>query len=201
MNELENETVNALDNEINENEDDYFDPNFFQCPKCDSEFTNNDAEYQYCKFCIRGFCRNCSSICDVCLEKKCFRCVEYLECCDKSLCKDCGTFYCEECNDDHCRNCVKMYNCKNCEYNTCTISKDHFLNTYCTNCANEFCITCDDPSFSNHCYECLLDIESVLEIKNVPFGVLDNIIDYLEPDFRPSLNEYLADNPDEDEEN
>ena len=189
---------NNFENDENDNDSEFENPNF-QCPKCGSEFDNNDdPEYQYCKFCIRGFCRNCSSVCDACQEKKCFRCVEYLECCDKSVCQDCGLFYCNDCMDYHCKSCIKMYTCKNCEYNTCEKSENHFLNTYCVDCANQICIGCDYPSFANYCFDCLLDIENVLEIKNIPFGVVDNIIDYLEPEFRESLNQYIADNEEEE---
>ena len=173
---------------MNENE------NFFECPKCGSEFENNDHEYQYCITCTRGYCRNCSSICESCEEKKCFRCVSYLECCNKNVCQDCGTCsYCSACQDYHCSDCLKMYTCENCEENTCQISTDHFLNTYCLSCSREKCIMCDEQSFETYCQECLLDIENVLEIKNTPFGVVDNIINYLEPGFREYLNEYLED--------
>ena len=197
-NENENENENEInnDNEIdNENYDEDFDPNYFQCPKCDSEFVNNDHDYQYCITCIRGYCRNCSSICDTCNEKKCFRCISYLECCNRNTCQDCGEWYCGDCQYDHCSNCEKMYICKNCDQNTCQISKDHFLNEYFTVCSNDLCVMCDYPSnISKYCFDCLLDIENILEIKNIPFGVLDNIIDYLEPEFRESLNQYLIDN-------
>jgi hypothetical protein len=45
---------------------------------------------------------------------------------------------------------------------------------------------CDEQSLEPYCLVCL-DLENVLEIKNIPFGVIDNIINYIEPGFRDYL--------------
>ena len=104
----------------------------FSCIKCGYDYSSyQESEYGFCDKCGNGRCKSCKSACEDCKEESCFRCVVYLECCNKLTC--CGYFHCEECWTDICTNCKgpETY-CIKCEYRVCQncISKEHKLSIW-----------------------------------------------------------------------